>query len=378
MERYRFECRNFLRMAEHILPKTMWRGKPWLTEILARAALTAGCVMLASAVAPAQAVTRIETVPAPSLAANLLGDPAWRQVSVYLPPSYPRERSRRYPVLYWLHGFASADRELISGIRQGLNIRLAMDSLLAAGAAREMIIVMPNSRNAFEGSFYANSPVTGRWEDFIVRDLVSWVDRRYRTVRSRSGRGIAGSSMGGFGALRIALRNPDTYSAVYAMSPCCLDSEVFFERSWLAAWRGAAAVKTREDFARAPFRSQLVIARSAFYSPDTARPPLYVAFPVTPDGDSLRLVPGIAALWRNDPLAMISRSAAALRRMAVALDAGEQDGFPDIPANVRAVDSLLTAMGIAHEAEIYQGGHVDKVRQRIVTRVLPFFSRAFR
>ena len=61
-----------------------------------------------------------------------------------------------------------------------------MDSLLRVGAAREMIIVMPNARNAFEGSFYANSPVTGRWEDFIVRDLVGWVDRRYRTVRSRS------------------------------------------------------------------------------------------------------------------------------------------------------------------------------------------------
>ncbi|MEX1185885.1 MAG: alpha/beta hydrolase-fold protein [Gemmatimonadaceae bacterium] len=363
-------------MAEHILPKTIWHGKPRLAETLARAAFTAGCVLLTSTAAPAQAVTRIETVPAPSLAANLLGDPAWRQVTVYLPPSYPREPRRRYPVVYWLHGFASADRELISGIRQGLNIRLAMDSLLAAGAAREMIIVMPNARNAFEGSFYANSPVTGRWEDFIVRDLVSWVDGRYRTVWSRSGRGIAGSSMGGFGALRIAIRNPDTYSAVYAMSPCCLDSEVFFERSWLAAWRGAAAVKTLEDFARAPFRSQLVIARSAFYSPDTARPPLYVAFPVIPDGDSLRLVPGIAALWRNDPLALIPRSAPALRRLAIALDAGAQDGFPDIPANVRAVDSLLTAMGIAHEAEIYQGGHVDKVRERIVTRVLPFFSRA--
>lgn len=366
-------------MTERILLKAGRRGKQRVTRLAIRSMLALSvCAVGGPTNARAQAVTRIETVPAPSLAANLLGDPAWRQVSVYLPPSYKREPRRRYPVVYWLHGFASADRELISGIRQGLNIRLAMDSLLAAGAAREMIIVMPNSRNAFEGSFYANSPVTGQWEDFIVRDLVRWMDKRYRTVRSRSGRGIAGSSMGGFGALRIAMRNPDTYSAVYAMSPCCLDSEVFFERSWLAAWRGAATVKTRGDFARAPFRSQLVIARSAFYSPDTMRPPLYVAFPVAPDGDSLRLVPEIAALWRTDPMAMIPRSAPALRRLAIALDAGAQDGFPDIPANVRAVDSMLTAMGIAHEAEIYQGGHVDKVRERIVTRLLPFFSRVLR
>ncbi|MGI8618113.1 MAG: alpha/beta hydrolase [Gemmatimonadaceae bacterium] len=336
------------------------------------------CTIMGFATARAQGVTRIDTVPAPSLAANLLGDPAWRQVSVYLPPGYARNRSRRYPVLYWLHGFASADRELISGIRQNLNIRLAMDSLLRAGAGREMIIVMPNARNAFEGSFYANSPVTGRWEDFIVRDLVGWTDRSYRTVRSRSGRGIAGSSMGGFGALRIALRNPGKFSAVYAMSPCCLDSEVFFERSWLPAWRGAVAIRTRADFARAPFRSQLLVARAAFYSPDTLRPPLFVAYPVVPDGDSLRLVPEIARLWRDDPMAMVPNSGAALRRLAIGLDAGAQDGFQDIPANVRALDTLLTSMGIAHDAEIYQGGHVDKVRERIVTRVLPFFSRVFR
>lgn len=339
-----------------------------------------GIVALGSLLAvPArgQGITRIDTVPAPSLAANLLGDPAWRQVSVYLPPSYSKEPRRRYPVVYWLHGFTSGDRELISGIRQNLNIRLAMDSLVRAGVAREMIIVMPNAHNAFGGSFFANSPVTGGWEDFIVRDLVRWVDRHYRTVRSRSARGIAGHSMGGFGALRIALGNSDTFSAVYAMSPCCLDSEAFFERSWLAAWRGAAAVKTREEFARASFRAQLMIARAAMYSPDTTRPSLYVALPVIPEGDSLRLVPEIARHWRNDPMAMVPMSAAALRRLAIHFDAGAQDGFPDIPANVMKLDSMLTAMGIVHHAEVYQGGHGDRVRNRVVGKMLPFFSRAF-
>lgn len=335
-----------------------------------------GAVTWAGA-ASAQGVTRIDTVPAPSLAGNLLGDPAWRQVSVYLPPSYAKEPHRRYPVVYWLHGFTSTDRELISGIRQNLNIRLAMDSLIRAGSTSEMIIVMPNAHNAFGGSYFGNSPVTGQWEDFIVRDLVRWTDGRFRTVRARSGRGIAGFSMGGFGALRIAMRNPDRFSAVYAMSPCCLDSETFFERSWLAAWRGAAAVRTRDDFRRAPFRAQLLIARAALISPDTSRPPLYVSLPVVPEGDSLRLIPEIAALWRNDPMAMAAQSAAAFRRLAIAIDAGDQDGFPDIPANARSLDSLLTRMGIAHTVEVYPGGHGDKVRERIVTRLLPFFARVF-
>ena len=339
------------------------------------------CVCAVSCVATtagAQGVTRIDTVPAPSLAANLVGDPAWRQVSVYLPPSYSRERARRYPVVYWLHGFTSNDRELISGIRQNLNIRIAMDSLIATGAASEMMIVMPNAHNAFGGSFFANSPVTGGWEDFIVHDLVRWVDSRYRTVRGRSGRGIAGHSMGGFGALRIAMRNPGAFSAVYAMSPCCLDSEAFFDKSWAPAWRAATLVRTMDDFRRAPFSAQLLIARAAMYSPDISKRPLHVALPVAPDADSLKLDPEIAALWRNDPMAMIPREARALRRIAIAVDAGEQDGFPDIPANVRAIERLLTEMGIAHSAEVYRGGHGDRVRERIVTRVFPFFTRVLR
>lgn len=323
----------------------------------------------------AQGVTRIYTVPAPSLAANLLGDPASRQVSVYLPPSYAKDKARRYPVVYWLHGFTSTDRELVSGIRQDLNIRILMDSLVRAGGTREMIIVMPNAHNAFGGSFFANSPVTGGWEDFVVRDLVYWTDRSFRTTRSRSGRGIAGHSMGGFGALRIAMRHADTFSAVYAMSPCCLDSDVFFARPWLAAWRGAEAIRTRGDFTRAPFRSQLLVARAAMYSPDVSRPPLYVSLPVTVDGDSLRLLPRIAELWRNDPMAMVPDHVESLRRLAIAFDAGAQDGFPDIPTNVRILDSTLTAMGIAHDAEVYTGGHGDKVRERITRNVLPFFSR---
>lgn len=362
-------------MPDHIVRRAVSRGKKRVFACL----MNAGMIALAPGMggsAAAQGITRIDTVPAPSLAANLLGDPAWRQVSVYLPPGYAREPRRRFPVLYWLHGFTSTDRELISGIRQNLNIRIAMDSLLREGTAQEMIIVMPNAYNALGGSFFANSPVTGRWEDFIARDLVQWVDRRYRTVRARSARGIAGHSMGGFGAVRIAMRNPDRYSAVYAMSPCCLASDAFFQPAWLAAWRGAAAVKTREEFARAPFRSQLLIARAAMYSPDTTRAPLYVALPAIPTGDSLHLVPEIAQLWRNDPMSSVPKSGAALRQLAIAFDAGAQDGFPDIPVNVRALDSLLTSMGIAHHAEIYEGGHGDRIRERIVTKVLPFFSRA--
>jgi enterochelin esterase-like enzyme len=88
----------------------------------------------------------------------MVGDPHWDRVSIYLPPSYSRKPGRRYPVLYFLHGFDADDRALIKGAYQNLNIRISMDSLIRAGAVNEMIVVMPNARNAYNGSFYTNSP----------------------------------------------------------------------------------------------------------------------------------------------------------------------------------------------------------------------------
>jgi S-formylglutathione hydrolase len=159
-------------------------------------------------------VTRVDTVAAPALRANLIGDPHRREATVNLPPGYSRNRSKRYPVIYLLHGFAADHRVFIRGPYGNMNVRISMDSLIEKGAIGEMIVVTPNARNFFDGSFYMNSPVTGNWENFVVHDLVGHVDRKYRTIRSRNSRGIAGHSMGGYGALRIAMRHPDIFSAV--------------------------------------------------------------------------------------------------------------------------------------------------------------------
>jgi len=133
--------------------------------------LTTLCASAAIAQPGAGGVIHRDSVPAPALRHNMVGDPYWDRVSIYIPPSYNREPRRRYPVLYFLHGFDADERALIQGHYQNLNIRLSMDSLIHAGLVKEMIVVMPNARNAFNGSFYTNSPVTGNWEQFIVRDL---------------------------------------------------------------------------------------------------------------------------------------------------------------------------------------------------------------
>jgi S-formylglutathione hydrolase len=320
-------------------------------------------------------VTHVDTVPGPSLRGNLIGDPAWREVTVYLPPGYKRDRTKRYPVVYLLHGFAADHRAFMSGPYQNLNVRISMDSLIESGAVRGMIVVMPNARNFFDGSFYMNSPVTGNWEDFIVKDLIGHVDRKYRTIRSRRGRGITGHSMGGFGALRIAMRNPDVYSAVYALSPCCLAEMNYPERR--PAWKVAIGLKERSEYARAGFTANLLYAMAAAYSPNIDKPPFYADLPYRLESDSLVAIPEILSKWKG-PLAMAATRIDALKQLAIAFDAGNADALTDIPVNVRALDSLLTARGVPHTSEIYPGTHGSGVRSRLEASVFPFFSRELR
>lgn len=124
-----------------------------------------------------------DTIYSPALAGNLLGDSANRSVIIYLPPSYTRTE-KRYPVLYLLHGFTQRNTAWVDGTFQGLNIGTAMDSLISAGAVREMIIVMPDAYNRYRGAHYVNSPVIGNWSDFVTRDLITYTDGTYRTTPS--------------------------------------------------------------------------------------------------------------------------------------------------------------------------------------------------
>src|SRR5580704_10252747 len=153
-----------------------------------------------------------------SLEGNLEGDSPDRDVFVYLPPSYGTEKNRRYPVVYFLHGYGgNAERYWIS-----MTVPTTADKEMGDGTAHEMILVHPDAYTLYNGSMYSNSPTTGDWETYLTHDLVEYIDAHYRTVANRDARGLAGHSMGGYGTLRLAMKYPEVYSSIYAMSSCCL------------------------------------------------------------------------------------------------------------------------------------------------------------
>src|SRR5690606_35904169 len=115
------------------------------------------------------------TVHGPSLDGNLEGDDPNREVFVYLPPSYASNPDRRYPVVYYLHGYSVGAEAYV----RLLGLPDAMDGAIADGA-REMIVVLPDANTVYSGSMYSSSPTTGDWEGFVSRDLVAYVDENYR------------------------------------------------------------------------------------------------------------------------------------------------------------------------------------------------------
>jgi S-formylglutathione hydrolase FrmB len=182
----------------------------------------------------------VRTIEAPSLAQNRMGIADRQQLAIYLPPSY-REGERRYPVLYWLPNFTACLWRYTGGSYQGFHLRQTLDELIAKGAAREMIVVIPNAVHMLGGSCFRNSPLTGNWEDYIVKDVVAYMDSQFRTIRSAGARGLTGHGMGGSGALEIGLKHPDLFSGVYAMSPALFDTN---------GLRDAGMLSDRQGFSR--------------------------------------------------------------------------------------------------------------------------------
>lgn len=331
----------------------------------------------------------LRTVGVEALESNLLGDPAEIRVAVYLPPGYAAAADRRYPAIWLLHGWlGSIDQFGVSDGKpgfQGMQLASTMDEAIARGTIRETIVVVPEARNAYFGSFYANSSVTGNWEDAIVRELLPWIDARYRTVASPAARGIAGFSMGGYGAIMLSMKYPELFGAAYALSPCCLGllGDLGPDNSW---WKDAGRLRTRDEMKSNPASAQesfpiFVTALAAALSPNPDRPGLYVDLPfASVDGQLRPIEPGHSA-WRSRmPVYLVAQYQDRLRRLnGIYLDVGAEDEYAQVPAGARALSQELASRGIAHTFQVYaEGTHTSMIRERIENSLLPFFSRALR
>ena len=256
-----------------------------------------GYILLAPA---AQATGRAECVSLPSKILE-------RAVPycVLLPPSYDAEKTRRYPILYLLHGLGDNEEFLVhSG---GMNL---VEDLWEQHQLGEMLIVTP----AGGVSFYINShDGKRRYEDFFLQEFMPGVEKRYRAEAGRGSRGIAGISMGGYGALHIAFQHPQLFAAVGAHS--------------------AALIEKLPNITTENSRqmSQLRVLGPAFGSPFDS------------------------AFWNQNEPVTIAR-AANLAGLKIYFDCGSEDDY-GFELGAETLDKLLSSRHIAHEFHLYPGGH---------------------
>jgi enterochelin esterase-like enzyme len=299
-----------------------------------------------------------------SLEGNLEGDVVDREALVFLPPSYQKEKRRRYPVVYALHGYSIGAEQWSKEI----HMPQTLEGAFALGS-KEMIVVLPDSKTMHNGSMYSSSVTTGDFENYIARDVVAYMDAHYRTLAERRSRGLVGHSMGGYGATRIGMKHSDVFGSLYIMSPCCLSPRGAGQLN-KEMEQALNAVKTPADSANLPFFARAQLSVAAAWSPNAKNPPLYLDLPLK-DGV---VQPDVLAKWAaNAPFAFIDQYVAGLRRYhGIALDVGDQDG---LRTDTGKLHEILDGYGIQNSFEIYPGTHTSAVADRLQNHVMPFFSR---
>lgn len=312
-------------------------------------------------------------VHAQSIEGNLEGESADRDVIVFLPPSYATSKSRRYPVVYALHGYSIGAEQWTHEI----HVPQTIEGAFAKGA-QEMIVVLPDSKTVYNGSMYSSSVTTGDFEHFVSHDLVAYIDAHYRTIAVPSARGLVGHSMGGYGTTRISLKDPGIYGAIYIMSPCCLSPmgggmplDDKMKAQAIANEKLIAGAKSPAEVAKLlPGFGAAQLATAAAWAPNPKNPPLYLDLP-TKDGVPQPEV--TAKFAANSPLVFIDQYIGSMKQYrAIGIEAGDQD-MTKIDAG--KLHQILLNYGIENSFEIYPGTHTSGVAVRFQNFVIPFFSK---
>lgn len=332
-------------------------------------------------------VINIVTIPSAALGENLLGEPAERDVTVYLPPKY-FTTDDSFPVVYFLAGHSTG--RTITGVTVPRDFDRAFETI------DPMIVVLIDGNNRMHGSFYADSSTSGGWSTFIADDVVSYIDANFRTIADRDARGIAGHSMGGYGALDLAMRHSDVFGSVYALAPGLFDENGLAESQMFASEDHIRATlafleEVDGDDPEVGISSMAALADSSLaassfdfgygmaFAPTDEFP--YFEYPFSLEGDTLVRDDAVWALWESGfggieaEVAEFGDAWASLD--GIGIDCGSNDEYAWIPKGCAYLDAKLTEAGIDHTYATHTGDHSSHNRERIVDYMLPFFAEVF-
>jgi S-formylglutathione hydrolase FrmB len=246
---------------------------------------------------------------------------------VYLPASYSSSPAKKYPVLYFLHGLFEDETRWSS---RGQTDQI-MDRMIAEGKIGEFIVAIPYGGT----SFYTNTrDGSEKWEDAIVTEFVPLIESTYRVNASKASRGISGTSMGGYGALKIAMKHPDLFGSASAHSAVLLQD--------LSAAKVSAGRLARFQ---ALFDKIYGIGKDLTY-------------------------------WEENNPMTLAKDTKKLNGLKLYFDCGTEDDF-GFEVGTRQLDEMLTKAGYPHESHLYPGNHGWDYAKQHTNESLLFHWKAF-
>ncbi len=344
---------------------------------------------------------------------NPLGDPAVRNLAVWLPPGYDEgathgRRGRRYPVLVDMAGFTGSGLGHIGWKNFSENFPERAARLIHEGRMTPAILVFPDCFTALGGNQYINSSAIGAYADYLTKEIVPTVDREFRTLASREHRGCFGKSSGGYGAIIHAMKYPQTWGAVADHSGDAYFDFVY-RHDWpntlneLAKYRptdraaGPVNVKKSEKgadrglddgrvrkFLETLWKKRKLsggevhclmnLCMAASYDPDRRAPN---GFRLPFNLETGELIEKRWQAWlRHDPVNLVRKYRGNLRSMrGIYIDCGFRDQY-QIHYGCRILSKRLAAAGIRHVYEEFDDNHSDIDYRMDVS--LPFLAHALR
>lgn len=298
------------------------------------------------------------------LADNPWGDPVEREIAVYLPAGYS-EAGEPGITLWDLAAFTNAGPGHLNWRNHGENLPTRLDRLIGEGAMPPVVVVIPDCYTSLGGNQYVNSPGLGRYADYLVQELVPFVEARFNVQRNRDGRAVFGKSSGGYGALHHAMHYPETWGAA-ASHAGDVGFDLLFRSAFptacdvLAVYGGdpqafLEAFWRRNRPAGHDYTTLMILAMAASYDPDPADPGR-IRLPF-----DLRTCEIDPERWRQwlafDPLVQLGSRVDALNSLhALYIDVGRFDQY-HIQYGTRRLVDALEQHGIAHRYEEFDGTH---------------------
>ena len=292
----------------------MMRSRPTRISYILR---IAGCLLAFALVPAAHAEGRAECSIVKS---TILARPV--RYCAYLPASFDQDKTRQYPVLYYLHGLGDNEQSLLN--MGGWNL---IEELRRQGKIGDFVVLAPNGGHTF---FLNSADGKLRYEDFLTKEFMPQMEKKYRIISTRATRGVTGVSMGGFGALHLAFKYPQQFAVVSAQMPALL-AEI--PPNFAAGGPGSPGSMMGDVFG-SPFNRAYFDRNNVFY------------------------------FAKTDPTAE-------LKRTKIYFDVGNNDDY-GFEQGAQKLHQLLDSRGVANEFHVYSGGHNPQFVMRHFGDVMQF------